>query len=151
MEAQDKEQWIFYLKLTKELSKDYFILDQKLKQSDKSLVPVTMKSLLESTKKYKSIHVVIVVKSFQEFRYFNKKVKKMMKYLMMTERVHIYIASSFVAMNDPSIMKRDFYNFMKLPVSIDLFCHSIARTIDLRDKQANIWPGGASPKMTIAS
>ena len=151
MDAQDRDHWIFYLKLSKKLSKDYFLIDQKLKETGRSLVPITLKSLLECTKKYKSIHLVIVVKSINELSYFEHRIKKTMKYLMMTGKVHVYIASSFGAVNDPSIMKRDYYNFMKLPVEIDYFCNSVSKTIDLHDSKVNLWPGGASPKMTLAS
>jgi hypothetical protein len=147
MEA--REHWIFYLKLTKDLPEEYISLDQKFKKSNKSLIPVTLKSLLECTKKSKSIHVLIVVKSYQEYKYFTKKVKKIMKYLMMTERVHLYIASSFVAINDPSIMKRDYYNFAKLPIKMDTYCQSVSHMIDAKESQVHNWPGGVRPRMSL--
>ena len=147
MEA--REHWIFYLKLTRDLPEEYLVLDQKFKQSNKSLIPIGLKSLLECTKKNKSIHVLIVVKSYQEYKYFHKRVKKIMKYMMMTERVHLYIASSFSGINDPSIMKRDFYNFVRLPVGMETFCRSVSHMIDIKESQVLNWPGGVRPRMGL--
>ena len=148
MEA--REHWIFYLKLTKNLPEDFLVLDQSFKKHNKSLVPIGLKTLLECIKKNGSVHVLIVVRSYREFRYFDKKVKKILKYLMRTDKVHLYIASSFSGVNDPSIMKRDHYNFVNLPVKISDFCESISQVIDMKETQVYKWPGGARPRMTLA-
>lgn len=144
------EQWIFYLKLTKDLPEEYFSLDQTFKKTNKSLIPINIKTLLECTKKNTDMHVLIVIKSYREYRYFMKRVKKIMKYLMMTERVHLYIASSFTTVNDPAIMKRNYYNFVKLPVHMESFCGSVSKMIDSKENQAHHWPGGIRPRMGLA-
>ena len=148
MEAQ--EHWIFYLKLTRDLPREFLLLDHEFKKNRKSLIPVTLKTLLECTRKNKSIHVLIVVKSFGEYRYFHHKVKKILKYLMRTEKVNLYVASSFGIVNDPSIMKRNYYEFIKLPVNLKQFCGSISELIDSKEMQYNSWPGGVRPRLSLA-
>ena len=147
---EEKEHWIFYLKLSQDLPEDYLVLDNELKKTQKSLIPVTLKTLLECAKKGRSVHVLVVIKSYKDYRYFHKRVKKIMKYLMMTERVHLYIASSFTAVNDPSIMKKNFYNFVRLPVEIEPFCRSVSGMVDLSESKANTWPGGVRPRLSLA-
>jgi hypothetical protein len=137
-----KEHWIFYLKLQRELPREFFTLDQKFKNSKKSLVPVTIKGLTNMTDKNKSMHVLIVIKSIDEYMYFNKRVKKILKYLIKTGKVNLYIASSFNGVNDTAIMKRDLYNFIKIPVATEYLCGSISRMIDLKESSTLRWPGG---------
>ena len=146
----DKDDYIFYLKLNKELPSEYIALDQTFKQSKKSLIPIGLKALLECTKKYQKIHVVIVVRNYQEYKYYVKNVKKILAYFMRTERVHLYIASSFAAVNDPGIMKRDYYNFTKLPVQLNSFCDVVSKMVDISGVQTHHWPGGKRPRMTLA-
>lgn len=146
---ESKESWIFYLKLQKELPKEYFRLDQELKMYGKSLVPMTIRSLGESIKKSKKIHVLIVVRNLDEFRYFNSKVKKILKFMVRTGRVSLYVTSSFNAVNDTTIMRRDFYYFMKLPVSYSFLCQSIAKVVDSNDANAYKWPGGSRSQFKL--
>lgn len=145
------DHWIFYLKLSKNLPDEYLTLDQNFKNHGKSLVPIGLKSLLECIKKGQKAHVVIVVKSYGELKYFNSKVKKMMKFIMRSERIHLYIASSFSGINDPTIMRRDYYNYVKLPVKMTTFCESVSKTIDVKENQGLVWPGGVRPKMSLVS
>ena len=78
MEANDH--WIFYLKLTRDLPREYIRLDHEFKKSNKSLIPVTMKGLLDFVSRKKKIHVLIVVRSRKELAYYHKKVTKILKY-----------------------------------------------------------------------
>jgi len=137
-----KEHWIFYLKLQKELPREYFSVDQNFKQHYKSLVPITMRGLTDTVKNSKRVHVLIVIRNLDEYRYFNRNVKKIMKFLVRTGRVHLYIASSFNGVNDTAIMRRDFYNFMKLPVTFDHLCGSISQMVDSKELSSQKWPGG---------
>ncbi len=149
MEAN--EHWIFYLKLTKDLPREYIRLDQQFKKSNKSLIPITLKGLLECVSKRKAIHVLIVIKSRSELSYYHNKVTRILKYLMRAGNIHLYIASSFDSVNDPSVMKRNFYNFAKLPVDIDYFCYSVSSMIDIKVSPVNRWPGGKKPRMSLAA
>lgn len=146
---EDNQHWIFYLKLQRELPREYFQLDQKFKNSGKSLVPVGVRGLTEMIKKNKSVHVLIVIRNIDEYKYFSFKVKKTMKFLVRTGRVHLYIASSFNGVNDTAIMRRDFYNFMKLPVSFNYLCQSISKTIDMKEYSSHQWPGGIRSKFQL--
>lgn len=143
------DHWIYYLKVTKYLPEEYLALDQQFKKHGKSLVPISLRALLDSIRKGQRAHVLIVVKSFNEYKYFNKKVKKILKLIMRSDRVHLYMASSFSSINDPSIMKRDYYSFSKLPVRMDSFCSKVANTIESRENKSLVWPGGVRPKMSL--
>lgn len=148
MEA--KEHWIFYLQLSKNLSEDFFFLDESLKKSKKSLIPVTLKSLLECARESRAIHVLIIVKSYSEYKYFHRKIKKLIGYMMMTQRIHLYIASSFDGVNDCFIMKENYYNFIKLPVELETFSQSVSHMVDTKESQLNHWPGGIRPRLSFA-
>lgn len=146
---ETNETWIFYLKLQKALPKKYFRLDQEFKRFGKSLVPVTIKSIGDLIKKNKKIHLMIVVRNLDEYRYFNSKVKKILKFLVRTGRVNLYVTASFSAVNDNSIMRRDFYFFMKLPVSYEFLCQSVTRVIDSNELHAHKWPGGSRSQFKL--
>ena len=75
---------------------------------------------------------------------------KILKYLMKNSRVNIYIASSFSQVGDGSILKRKQYNFVKLPVSRSEFCSNVAHMIEMRENELYKWPGGKSPRMSLA-
>lgn len=143
---EDKEQWLFYLKLTKNLDKDYLRLSQEFTARDKSLIPITIGNLLECTKKTKTIHLMIVIKSVNEYEYFHKRAKKIIKYLVQAGKVHVYIASSFTPAHNTVIMKKDHYNFMRLPVPYKNLCDGISHMIDAREKKYAKWPGGTKYK-----
>ena len=93
--GMEKEQWIFYLKMQKNLPMEYFSLDQRFKEYGKTLIPMEMKSLLDIIKKSPSVHVLIVIRSMDEYKYFRKRIKKIMKLLIRSGKVHLYMVSSF--------------------------------------------------------
>lgn len=146
---ETKEHWIFYLKLQRELPQEYLMLDQHFKLFTKSLVPVGVRGLTEMVKKTRRIHVLVVIKSIEEYRYFNKHVKKTMKFLVRTGRVNLYIVSSFNGVNDTAIMRRDFYHFMRLPVSYQHLCQSVSKIIDTKELTSFKWPGGVRSQFKL--
>jgi hypothetical protein len=148
---EHKEHWIFYLKLKKNLSEEFLYIDREFKEKNKSLIPIGLKGLLNGIKNYKSIHVMVVIRNYQELRYFETKVKKIMKYVLRTEKVHLYVASSFNSVNDVTVMKKNHYNFIKLPVSTEYLCGSISRSIDIKETHVDTWPGGSQPRMRLGS
>lgn len=147
MEGNDN--WIFYLKLQRELPREYFLIDQQFKQSAKSLVPVGIKGLTEMVKKSRRVHVLIVIKNLDEYKYFTKNVKKVMKFLVRTGRVNLYIASSFNGVNDTAIMRRDYYHYMKLPVSYKYLCGHVSTTVDMKEQNSFKWPGGVRSQFKL--
>lgn len=147
---EDQGNWIYYLKLQKNLPAEYLVLDSKFKTHGKSLVPITLSNLMDMTKTKKSVHVLIVVRSLQEYKYFNKKIKIIMKFLIRTGRVHLYVVSSFVGVNDTGIMRRDFYNFMRLPVAYNYLAESISGMVDVKELEIQKWPGGLRSSFQLA-
>lgn len=148
MSASD--QWIFYLKLNRDLPREYVALDQSFKVHGKSLVPVGIKGLLDMASKNTSVHIVLYVKTFADLDYFNRRVKRILKYLMRNHMVNLYIASSFGAVNDGTLLKREQFNFAKLPVRMNTFCESVSSMMDLKESEYFKWPGGKRPKMSLA-
>lgn len=146
----EREQWIFFLKLGRELPKDFFALDQQFKANGKTLIPVGLKTMSSLLSEREDVHILIVVKSVQEYIYFHKRVKKVMKYMVRSGKVYLYIASSFNKMIDSEIMRRNHYNFLKLPVTINYLCGSISKTIDMKNSGQSLWPGGGKSKFQLA-
>ena len=145
------DNWIYFLKLTRELPREYILLDQELKTHNKSLVPVTLKGLLETASKVSGVHIVVYVHSIEELRYFNRRANKILKYLLKTSQVNLYIASSFSQLGDGSILKRNQYNFIRLPISRKKFCENVSGMIDIVENDHLKWPGGTGPRMSLAS
>lgn len=145
-----KDGWVFYLKLSKDLPEEFLSLDQEFKKEGKSLVPITIKTLLDHGKRNNSVHVVILVRSLKELEYYNAKVRKAVKFLMMNRRLHLYIASSFATVGDPSIMRRDHYYFERLPVATKHFVETTCYEIDRKETSMLKWPGGIRPRLSIA-
>lgn len=139
---ENKEQWVFFLKLSRELPREFFTLDQQFKSGNKSLVPVGLNALSSMVAGRKSIHVMIVVKNVSEYIYFKTRVVKILKYLMRSDKVYLYVASSFSNVNDNQIMRKDYYNFIKIPVATSYLCGSISNMIDMRESGGYKWPGG---------
>lgn len=147
----NEDNWVFYLKLSKELPESFFALDQHFKRYGKSLVPISLKTLLEQSRKSNSLHVVLVLQSVKDLKYYNKKVKKAVKMLMINRRLHLYIASSFSSVLDSSFLRRGFYTFDKLPLLSVSFVKNTSYEIDRKETSMLRWPGGIRPRLSIAS
>ena len=148
MDARDN--WIYFLKLSRELPREYIMLVQEMKSHNKSLVPVTLKGLLETASKSTDVHIIIYIHSLGELRYFNRRANKILKYLMKNSLVNLYIASSFSNIGDGSILKRNQYNFVRLPVSRKSFCERVSGMIDISESDQLKWPGGTVPRLSLA-
>ena len=136
------ENIVFYLKLSSKLGEEYFGLERRLRTEGKTVIPVDLVSMLELLKIKNNAPVVIIIKSSQELAYFKKKTHKILTYLLSSERIDLFMASSFGQVNFKKYQGRKFYNFVKLPVSMDFFARSISKTIDIRQKSLQAWPGG---------
>lgn len=148
---ENREQWVFFLKLSRELPREFFALDQQFKACNKSLVPVGLKSLSSMVTGNKSVHVMIIVKNVAEYKYFKTRVIKILKYLMRTDKVYLYVSSSFSSVNDNQIMRKDHYNFIKIPVATSYLCGSISNMIDMRDTGGYKWPGGLKSNFQLVA
>lgn len=148
---ENREQWVFYLKLARELPKEFFSLDQSFKASGKSLVPVGLKALSTMLSQGGSIHVLIVIKNIDEYKFFKTRVVKMLKYLMRSDKVYLYVASSFSSVNDNQIMRKDHYSFIKIPVATSYLCGSISNMIDARITGSLSWPSKTAAKYEMGA
>ncbi len=142
---------IFFLKLSKELSKDYLNLSIEFKHNGFTVIPVQLKTLLEQTKKHKRIDLVILIRNTQEYKYYMKHVRHNLKYFIRNGKVNMFVAASFLNVNDAALMRKDQYFFVKLPVKTADFCEMVADTLELKDRHSLRWPGGVVPRMTLSS
>ncbi|MBD65229.1 MAG: hypothetical protein CME62_08480 [Halobacteriovoraceae bacterium] len=147
---EEQNNWVYYLKLQKDLTDEFLTLDSKIKQNGKSLIPVTLGTLQEIVHDQSSLHLIIVIRTMREYSYFNRKVKKIMKYYIRSGKVSLYIASSFNGVNDTAIMKRDFYNFVKLPVSYKYLANMVSDMVDVKEFGVEKWPGGLRSSFQVA-
>lgn len=146
-----REHWVFYLKMGRELPRDYFSIDQHFKSMSKSLVPVGLKSLSTMVSQEKNVHVLIVIKNMDDYRFFKRRVIKILKYLMRSDRFYLYVASSFSSVNNNQLMRKDHYNFIKIPVATSYLCGSVSNMIDMKTSGGLKWPGGYRSKFKLAN
>ena len=144
------EHWIFYLKLTKELKEDYLLLDTEFKKTGKSLVPVNLTTLVDSVRRGQEANLIIVIKSKSELRFFQRRVQKIFKFLMRSERVNVFIASSFYSVNDPALMRKNFYHYVRLPVRVEKFCNMVNDELINVETNKEYWPGGNRGQTRLA-
>lgn len=146
---ENREQWVFYLKMSRDLPKEFFSLDQHFKASGKSLVPVGLKALSSMLSQGGNIHVMIVIKNIDEYRFFKSRVVKILKYLMRSDKVFLYVASSFSNVNDNQIMRKGHYSYIKIPVATPYLCGSISKMINMKTSNTYQWPGGVKSKFQL--
>ncbi len=141
--SEEKTDWIFYLKLNKNLPEHFFDLDLEFKKNGFTLIPVTISELLTVTKGEGNFHVVATVTGMSEATHYTKKVKKVFKMLLRSGRMHSYIASSFKFVDETAQYgKTGQYHFVPLPVSMKYFCDTISKIIKSKDNKTRKWPGG---------
>lgn len=142
---EEKTDWIFYLKLNRNLPEHFFKLDQEFKKNGYTLIPVSISELITVTKGEGSFHVVAAINGFSEATYFTNKVQKVFQMLLRSKRMHTYIASSFKFIDETAMFgKSGQYHFVSLPVTMEHFCGTISKIIQTKDNQTRKWPGGTT-------
>ena len=145
-----KDEWIFYLKLSPNLSSNFLELDRNFKRYGYNLIPVSFPNLLELIKSNESFHVVVVVSSQREAAYYLKHVAKSLKNLLRFGKINLFAASSFSFINDTSqFARKENYEFYSLPIKSSELCENIITTL-LDQVVENVeWPGGKRPRMAV--
>lgn len=137
-----KDHWVFYLKLSPNLSSEYLHIATEFQAQGKKMIPVGINTLLECIRHRNKIDLVIIVRTMEELNRFHGKCKKILKLLIRTGRMNMYVASSFSSVNDPKLMRKDAYHFVKLPVRIDFFCNLVTSSLKRKKERPQLWPGG---------
>ncbi len=145
-----KTDWIYYLKLSPKLSKNFFDMDAHFKERGITLIPVTLSELLGLTKGEGDFHCVSCIASFADAKYYLKKARKIIHILLRSKRMHWYIASSFAFTNEASLFSvYGNYHFARLPIGVKKFCDIIVTTIHAKSNSKTKWPGGKRPRMGL--
>lgn len=139
---ETKTQWIFFLRLSAKLSRQYIDLSQRFKQNGQTLIPVDVSNLLSVNSKEDRINVIVMIDGFKEAQYYHKKIRNILKYWMKSKRFNIFLASSFGLLDDSKIFGlTGNYHYYQLPIHIDEFCDNISSSIqDIASKRRK-WPG----------
>ena len=137
----NRTEWIYFLRLSKNLPSDYFAIDKAFKEHGRHLVPMDIVGLNECVDKDETMHVLIMIKKVSELRYYEKKVKKILKYMLKRPNVKVYFLSSFSAVNDPTLIKQGAFHFMRIPLSVNYFVGAVNKQIEIKEMKKNLWPG----------
>lgn len=142
---EEKSDWIFFLRLTPKLPAKFYELDHVFKQTGKTLIPVSFKDLISINKGEDKFHVICVIGSFDEAKYFEKRVRKLTHYFLRSRKMNLYTASSFKFIDDTHLFgSSGQYHYVQLPVGLKKFCDTITETINNKKLHKRKWPGTSS-------
>jgi sensor histidine kinase YesM len=143
------DEWVFYLKLSPKLDDKFIFIDSELKNYGLSLIPIDFKSLCEVTKNSYRANIIVIVSNFRDLAYYNRYVKKLMKMMIVSQRVQLFHVSSFSDCNHFDLGKRNNYHNYELPIAKSFLCQEIISQIMDTPEVKNLWPGGKSPRITM--
>ncbi|MCT4643235.1 MAG: hypothetical protein N4A33_13170 [Bacteriovoracaceae bacterium] len=139
---EQRTDWVYFLNLTAKVPSHFFHLDAFIKPHGLSMIPMGLNDLLSFTNSGDDCHIFIFINSLARKNYFNKRVRKILKYLIKKHGVHIYILSSFDNTSDRYIYgKSGKYHFTRLPVGLNAYATALATAIRKKDEGLNKWPG----------
>jgi hypothetical protein len=152
VESQVNINWIFYLNITGRLPRSYFTLDQNFRDMGISLIPITIEQLLTIGDDKTGSHIISVVGNIQEKLTFERKHKKLVRYLLRNNMIYFYQASSFSELNDTGHFRTaSNYFFFKLPVEVERLTMNIVKYFHLKKQDRFKWPGGRSPSPRLGA
>lgn len=141
---EEKSDWIFYLKLSRNLPEYYFDLDSEFKAMGLTLIPISISELISITKGEGKFNVFTGVRNFDDAQYYTKRVEKMFGMLMRSRRMSLFMTSSFSFINQNyKYGKTGMYHFFPLPQSLKSICGIIASEVDKSSSQDHRWPGSS--------
>lgn len=138
--------FIFFLTFGEELPETYQIFDRQFKELGFILVPVRADQLqtLAATSEQAQLMVIASVSDAREYKFYNEKIRGMLKYLLKSKRLTFLHLSSFSKLNDSksfSIHKN--YFFLKYPLNARALAEKIVEHYFLTTSEQNLrWPGG---------
>lgn len=145
--------FIFFLTLDERLPEQFYVFDRLFKEYDYILVPVRVDQLQQLVARTEQNHVMVIscVTSFREFRLFNEKVRKSLKYVLKSRRLSFIEISSFSRLNDSrthNMLKN--YFFIKSPVDARALSERIITFQENKSEKSHIWPGGPKSMSGVA-
>lgn len=144
--------FIFFLSLEDSLPKAFYVFDKYLKELGFILVPVKIDQLqiLIATSEQEQVVVLCSVTNAREFKLYNDKVRKFLKFILKSKRLTFMHFSSFSKLNDQKyfINLKNYY-FIKYPLNAKQLAIKISKYHTLKKEQRTVWPGGK--RTSIAS
>lgn len=137
--------FIFYLTLEDSLPKAYYTFDNFLKALGFILVPVKMDQLqsLVAASDQEQVIVLCSVTDSREFKMYNEKVRKFLKFILKSKRLTFMHLCSFSKLSDQRLytLQKNYY-FIKYPLNARDLSYKIAKYHTLKKEQRTVWPGG---------
>ncbi len=145
--------FIFFLTLEERLPEQFYIFDRLLKEQNYILVPVRVDQLQQLVSTTDQTHVMVLncVSSFREYKLFNDKVRKILKYVLKSRRLSFVTLCSFSKLNDTRVhsMNRNYY-FIKTPVDAKVIAERMINFHEMKSEKSQIWPGGPKSMAGVA-
>jgi hypothetical protein len=137
--------FIFFLTLEERLPEQFYTFDRLFKEYDYILVPVRVDQLQQLVASTDQNHVMVIscTSNFREYRLFNEKVRKILKFVLKSRRLSFIQLSSFGNLNDTrahNLTKN--YFFLKTPVEARELTERMIRFHDEKSEKSQLWPGG---------
>lgn len=145
--------FIFFLTLEERLPEQFYTFDRLFKEYDYILVPVRVDQLQQLVASTEQNHVMVIscTTNFREYRLFNEKVRKILKYVLKSKRLSFIKLSSFAKLNDTrayNLSKN--YFFLRTPVEARELTERMISFHEEKSEKSQIWPGGAKSLAGVA-
>jgi hypothetical protein len=142
MTVHSAEHYIFYMRYSKKLNKDFFVFHSFFQKYGVKLVPIYPKQMPELIKG-KAPFIISIVKDLQSKSVFDSFRKKFLDYALVSGSLTVYEITSFSKM---ILCKRpsgdvNYYSF-KLPQSFEELSNQILFKYFTKKKISKKWPGG---------
>ena len=98
---------------------------------------------LVAASEQEQVVVLCSVTDSREFRVYNEKIRKFLKYVLKSKRLTFMHLSSFGKLNDVKLFfhQKNYY-FLKYPIDAKSLSTKIAKYHALKTEQRTVWPGG---------
>ncbi len=154
MQNESSSPFIFYLTLEDALPKAYYAFDKHLKNLGFILVPVKIDQLqtIISASEQEQVVVLCSVTDSREFKIYNEKVRKFLKFILKSKRLTFMHLSSFSKINDQRMfaLQKNYY-FIRYPLNAKDLSFKIAKYHTLKTEQRTVWPGGKRSTSSIGA
>ncbi|MFY7994412.1 MAG: hypothetical protein ACOVP4_14035 [Bacteriovoracaceae bacterium] len=144
-ETFDSQPFFFFVTLGDKLPTAFFKLDAQLKKQGVILVPVAIDQLQVMVSSGAQNHYIAItsVSSFAEFKFYNEKVRHLLKFILRKSNISFFNMSSFQKLNDTNQfrMTKNFF-FLKYPLNTETLGDKLVRYMELKSEKIARWPGG---------
>jgi hypothetical protein len=137
--------FIFYLSLEDTLPTTFYTFDKHFKELGFILVPVKIDQLqiLIASSDQEQVIVLCSVTNVREYKLYNEKVRKFLKFILKSKRLTFMHLASFSKLNDmKNYMIQKNYYFIRYPLNAKELSFKISRYHALKKEQHTVWPGG---------